>query len=133
METTTDNFLAEEPVAPRRPTMLTVLVILTWIWCGISFIQTVYEAAFPTSQEEKYAKVEQLREQQPDMAEKMEKSIEAQSSINPMLPTSVNLIAVGLSAFGAFMMWNLKRKGFWVYVGGELLPYLTFLIVGWEA
>ncbi len=30
------------------------------------------------------------------------------------------------------MMWKLQKRGFYIYLAGELLPYLGFLVAGKE-
>jgi hypothetical protein len=133
METnTTDNFSTATPVAPVRPQMLSVLCILTWICCGLMLISTVLSVAFKQSPEEQYEAIEKMREASPEMAEQMEAAYAAQAESNQTVGLALNMVALGLSAFGAYMMWQLKKTGFYVYLAGEILPYFGFLTGGSE-
>jgi hypothetical protein len=127
--TTTAAFLPE----PARPQFLSVLCILTWISCGILFITTVWGVAFKPSKEEQYEQIEKIREMSPEAADKMEAVLEKQDGTSELLGTALSLIAIGLSAYGAYLMWQLRRRGFYFYVAGEVLPYLGFLTGGAEA
>jgi hypothetical protein len=37
----------------------------------------------------------------------------------------INLACVLACAFGAFMMWKLKKTGFYIYTAGELIPVVA--------
>ena len=117
----------------QRPQFLTVLCVLTWIACGLLFISSVWGIVFKPSLEDQYEQVEKLREISPESAEKLEALLEKQDPSAQLMSTALSLVAIGLSAFGAYMMWQLKKKGFYVYLAGELLPYLGFLTGGAEA
>ena len=104
METTnTQTFSAmdpQPPVAPQRPQFLTVLCILTWIACGLLLVSTLWGVMFQDSPEEQYENIERMREVNPEMADKMEQAIEVQQESNQTLGILINLVAIGLSAFG---------------------------------
>lgn len=134
METSFDPAVNPEmPAAPARPQFLTVLCILTWVSCGFLLIMSIWGVAFKPTAEERYQSIEQMREVNPEMADRMEEAFEAQENSNQTLGLAINLVAILLSALGAYMMWQLKKTGFYVYVGGEVLPYLGFLTGGSEA
>jgi hypothetical protein len=132
METTTDNFSVQEPIVPVRPQMLSVLCILTWICCGLLLVFTIWGVVGKPSAEEQYEQIEKLREVNPEMADKMEAAYQAQDQGNQTVGLALNLIALALSAYGAYMMWQLKKTGFYVYVAAEILPYFGFLTGGSE-
>jgi hypothetical protein len=134
MESTNTTTLDEMAQAtPARPQFLTVLCILTWIACGLMFITSVWGILFKPSADEQYEQVEKIREVSPEAAENMEALIEKQNSSTQLLNTALSLVGIGLSAFGAYLMWQMRRRGFYMYLGGELLPYLGFLFAGDEA
>ena len=134
METTTGTtYTPETPAAPVRPQFLTVLCILTWICCCLLLIMTIVGVVFKPSPEEQFEQVEKMRQVNPEMAEQMEAAFEAQNNSNQTVGLALNLVALALSAYGAYMMWQLKRTGFWVYSAGEVLPYFGFLTGGSEA
>jgi hypothetical protein len=134
METTVENtYDSQTPAEPARPQFLTVLCILTWVCCGLLFIMTIWGVVGKPSPEEQYEQLEKMREVSPEMADKMEAAWEAQENSNQTVSLAVNLVGLALSAFGAFMMWQLKKQGFYVYIAGEAIPYLGFLTGGGEA
>jgi hypothetical protein len=48
--------------------------------------------------------------------------------------TGIDLLANIGSVFGAVMMWKMNRTGLWIYLGCELIPYITsFVFVGMGA
>ncbi len=134
METTQNYTINNDmPAAPARPQFLTVLCILTWISCGLLLISSVWGVVMKPSAEEQYESIERMREVSPEMADQMEAAFEAQNNSNQTVGLAINLVAIALSAFGAYMMWQLKKQGFYVYLAGEILPYFGFLTGGSEA
>ena len=131
--TTTDNFSTGVPAAPVRPQMLSVLCILTWICCGLILISTVWGVVAKPTPEEQFEQVEKMREVSPEAAEQLEAAFAAQEQGNQTVGLALNLVALALSAFGAYMMWQLKKTGFYVYLAGEIIPYFGFLTGGSEA
>jgi hypothetical protein len=134
METTMNsNVEMNVPAEPVRPSFLKVLCILTWIMCGITFISTVYNVVFEKSAEEKMQQIENMREINAEAADKMEAALAAQEGPYQTVNMILSLIAVGLSAYGAVMMWRLQRRGIFLYAAGELIPYIGFAFGGYEA
>jgi hypothetical protein len=134
METTINTDSSPQTPA-ERPQFLSVLCILTWVMCGFTFISSVWGIIGRPSPEEQYEQIEKIRESLgPEAAAKMEEVMEKQQDpTTQVLGTAFTLVSIGLSAFGAWLMWQLRRKGFYFYLGGELLPYLYFLFAGAEA
>jgi hypothetical protein len=131
METTSTPLSNE--MQPARPQFLSVLCILTWICCGLLFIMTVWGIAFKPSIEERYEQIEKMRDISPEAAENLEAVLENQDTGGQLMGTALSLIAILLSAYGAYLMWQLKKRGFYFYVAGELLPYLGFVTGGAQA
>src|SRR5689334_16169497 len=126
METTvneTSGIAAE----PMRPQFLSVLCILTWVCAGLMFVASVWGILFQPSPEKQLEKIEEMRSVSPEMADKMEAALEKQGGTMQVVNTILSLIALALSAYGAYMMWQLKKTGFYLYLAGELLPYLGFV------
>lgn len=133
MENTNSNqFTNDIAPAPARPTFLKVLCILTWICCGLMFIQSIL-GMVGNSTEKQQEKIEQMREINPEMADKMESVIAADDGSMRMINALITLVATALSAYGAVMMWQLKKTGFYLYIAGELLPYVGILMGGAQA
>jgi hypothetical protein len=120
-----NQFNPGSPV-PERPQFLTVLCILTWIACGFMFVTTLMNVVIQPSPEQ----IERIREANPAAADQLEEAIEQQGHSGQIANTSITLAALLVSAFGAYGMWKLRKRGFLLYICGELLPYLGLLIVG---
>lgn len=44
---------------------------------------------------------------------------------------AVNILGAGLCLLGAVMMRKLKKDGYWLYIAGQVLPWIgNFLILG---
>lgn len=129
MENTLDNtFNNDLSAAPKRPQFLTVLCILTWTMCGIMLIVSIIGLVATPSADAQKEQIEQIRQFNPEAAEQMEAAMGNQGS--QMLSTVLGLLAIGLSGFGAYWMWNLKKNGFYLYIVGELLPYISMIAGG---
>jgi hypothetical protein len=115
---------------PERPTLLTVLCILTFVWCGFSIISGLL-GMITNSPEKQMERIEQLRETMPEMAESMEALVlESQSSFWLRYQNLFSLILNIGSLIGALMMWNLKKTGFHIYTLCELIPYVFLFGAG---
>ena len=133
--TTTTNDFTSDPFLPEpaRPQFLSVLCILTWILSGIMFLSTVYNLLNKPTPEEQQEQIEKVRESAPQAAESMELAYQNMDKPETMVSNLISLVSLVLSSLGAMMMWQLKRKGFFIYLIGELLPYVGLLMVGTAA
>lgn len=128
METNVESqFASDMNLEPARPQFLSVLCILTWICSGLLFISTLWGVIFQPSPEKQQEQIEQIRAVSPEAADKMEEALESQSSGAKIMTNVLSLIAVSLCAYGALLMWQFKKTGFYIYLIGEALPYLGFL------
>lgn len=133
MKTTVDNSFEQAMQEPKRPQLLTVICILSFIMCGIGLLGGIYNIIQNTP--EKMAEsVEQVRQFSPEMADKMEESFLAmQESTYIQISPYLNLVYALVSFLGVLMMWKLQKKGFYLYLAGELLPYLGFIVAAKES
>jgi hypothetical protein len=102
-----DNLLDSNEVtfSGTRPTFLTVLCILTFIGAGFGILGGLIGLAGTST-----------------MSSGLE-TIEI-----PKIYTFIGLISTALGLAGAILMWNLKLKGFFIYVAGAALNVLMSLI-----
>jgi hypothetical protein len=124
------------PVVPKRPTLLTVLCILSFL-AGAWGLVDGARNAFTNKPQEDHAeakvKMEEAMEQLGDdatgmvrtmMDSAMEMADKAVEHARPMGYANIALSA--LSLLGVWLMWNLKRNGFWLYlvaaIGGLVVP-----------
>ena len=132
METSIDNSFEQAMQEPKRPQMLTVICILTFIWCGLSILFGIW-GIIQNTPEHMAESVDQVRQFSPEMADQMEEQmLSMQDNVYMQISPYLNFVYILLSFLGGFMMWKLQKKGFYLYLAGELLPYLGFLVAGKE-
>ncbi|MCD6019776.1 MAG: hypothetical protein K0S53_2897 [Bacteroidetes bacterium] len=127
-----ENLILENnPVEqPKRSQFLKVLCILSFIMCGISFLSGIW-GIYQSTPEAMQKNVEQLRSYNPDMADKMEdQMIEMQNNPYSKIAPYLGLAYTLLSFLGVMMMWNLTKRGFYIYAIAEILPYTSFVFMG---
>lgn len=116
--------------APKRSQFLTVLCVLSFVMCGISFLSGIW-SIYQSSPEAMQQNIEQVRTVNPEMADKMEDQIiEMQSNPYSKVAPYLSLVYTLLSFLGVMMMWNLTKKGFYIYAIAEILPYTGFILMG---
>lgn len=104
-----------------RPAMLTVLCILSWIGSGlaaVSYITLVlsYDIIRPT--------LEEMSEQFPDMSGVL---------LAPRKFFLAGALFYLFSLAGITRMWNLRKAGFHLYTGAQIvLLLLPGVIIGWN-
>ncbi|HMQ76011.1 MAG TPA: hypothetical protein PKE21_08945 [Flavobacteriales bacterium] len=122
--------------APARPTLLTVICILSFLagaWGLVSGVRNAFtdapQAAVAEMQGEMEKAMAEMGDQQVPMVEEMMASAlsMAEKAAEHAKPLGYGEIAFSLlSLFGVWNMWNLKRSGFWIYlvasIGGVVMP-----------
>jgi hypothetical protein len=114
---------------PKRPQFLTVLCILTFIGCAISFFSAIWgyysiqasSAALESMgalQEDTYGMVSGVQET-------MLKAVE-----NAVPNLIIGLVCSLLCLYGALQMWKLKKIGFFIYCFGEITPAISGFLLG---
>ena len=131
-------FSAERPV---RPTFLTVLCILTFIGCGWGLINNFFQLAIFTP-ERLVAQIQQITtmagaEAQPSwVSSLMTSSLEVlQTTImHGKAIYSLAALCSVVSLIGAFMMYKLKRNGFYLYVIAQIGQlFILPVYSGWNS
>lgn len=129
-----DNLNFADESKPAIPSMLNVLTILTFIGSGIAAIYLLFlpkiMSFFKGIMDKAVSSGQELSAKQMEDIEKGRRSTElAIANMTPIIITG--LIATGLCIAGAIMMRKLKKDGFWIYLGGELLPLIAgFVLMG---
>ena len=118
-------FNTEQNTAPKRSTLLTVFLVLTFIGSGLSFLSNAYFSMF-------FAHAL-------DMVEYLAED-EAFGAILQPLAASVVQTGVWGYAFttilylaslvGAFMMWRLNKQGFHFYACAQIILLFVPMIFG---
>lgn len=133
METPIESSFSTEMMEPKRPQFLTVICVLSFIMCGLSFLGGVW-SIIKNTPENMAESIEQMRTISPQMADQMEtQMLEMQESIYAQVAPYINFIYILLSFLGVMMMWKQKKKGFYVYLAGEVLPYIGLIFSGKQA
>lgn len=119
---------------PALPSGLNVLTILTFIGCGLGLLfvllTPVMNKFFLGLMEKAQTSGRELTTKELADIEKGRAVIElTQANMVPIMAISV--VSIALCLAGAIMMRKLKKDGFWIYTGGELLPVIgNFIILG---
>ena len=128
------------PVGPVRPTFLTVLCILTFIgstWGIISNVRqylTANTASALVSKaiEDSKTEIQKSGDEGSKTAESIMNSVN--DALNPANLKKLAIyggIASVLTLLGAFLMFQLKKNGFYIYVLGTLVGIVgTFMVFG---
>ena len=120
----------------ERPTFLTVLCIITFVVSGFLFLSTLYglftydEEAQLEAFEQTVVSMESFGKDLPGMDENirnLEVFNQEQMDNNSTLQ-AVSLISILLSLFGAFMMYQLKKVGFHLYLASKVVGLIPLLI-----
>ena len=126
--------------AAKRPTFLTVLCILTWVVAtyyvltvpfSYFFSSAVDQSTFQTMMNEAMSSMD---EQDPAAAEMVEGFMSAASeTVSKQLENAgwialTEMITALLSAFGAFLMWKLRKTGFWIYMMAKIIGLLSIAL-----
>lgn len=129
-----DNLNFADESKPAIPSMLNVLTILTFIGSGIAAIYLLFlpkiMSFFKGIMDKAVSSGQELSAKQMDDIEKGRKATDlAIANMAPIVITGI--IATALCIAGAVMMRKLKKDGFWIYLGGELLPLIAgFVLMG---
>ncbi len=121
----------------QRPTFLTVLCILSFL-AGAWGLWNGYQGSFTDKPqrdlEEARIQMEEAMDQMGDGANEMVTNMMesglalAETSAAKAVPLGyITLLTSALSLLGVWMMWNLRRNGYWIYVlasvAGLVLPF----------
>jgi hypothetical protein len=129
------------PAGPQRPTLLTVICILTFIgsaWGIINNIKSYINAnalsgIVDTAMQQAKNNVQESTKDNPEagkLAEKVINSATVFSDPAKMKKMALYGLVADILAFaGAFLMFNLRKMGFWVYLVHAAVSILAPLAV----
>lgn len=125
-----ENVEQQQPATKERPTFLTVLCILSFIGVGLVVISNLValigggvSKAIMESSEEVMQAMEAVEEVP---------GVESVTKIvsNASTMAAINLIAALVVLVGVFMMWSLKKTGYYIYIVGEIAPVIALIVLG---
>lgn len=109
----------------KRPQFLQVLCILSFIACGIMLLFGLYglKNLFMTPEQIVDEMSSRMMQQMPsDSYDQMIANLQYKN-----ISAVCGVLFPLLSLTGVILMWNLKKKGFYIYTAAELLPYVVML------
>lgn len=119
-------------VQKERPTFLTVLTIITFIVSGIWLLQSVF-SFFTFNEEASIIAVENVVVQYSEMG--MEESMINATELfgnetieNNTLFSLLTILSCLLSLAGAYMMYNMKKIGFHLYLSSKIIGLIPLTI-----
>jgi len=112
-------FTTTENNKPKRSTLLSVLLVLTFIGSGFNFIGNGYTSLFFNSI------IELIEETADDdtmtsLASLLERSVEMMEKAGPVYYGLVTLLFI-VSVVGAVFMWTLNKLGFHLYASSQII------------
>ena len=132
-----ENFISPENQLehekPQRPSFLTVLCILSFIWGGLIvfclFLGLCFSGFIFRTAESVLAGVEGM----PAMSESQLKAMQTLVDLGPQkfaIGIAVAIIIYMTSLLGVFKMWRLQKWGFYIYAGVNGVSVVYDLISG---
>ena len=125
-----------------RPTFLTVLCILTFIGSGWGIVNGVIQyvtadsrsaemAMMKTKASDNIAQKRQKDDAGSRFAEKMVNSMSVMNADSLRKGGMAGILSSAICLLGAFMMWQLRKPGFYLYILGTLVGIVSpFIIFG---
>jgi len=135
-EETIDHY---ESPHQTRPTFLTVLCVFTWVFSGYTILTVPFEYFLASEVDVSSTRndlndmMAEIAEDDPKIAEMLEGFIRGASQMisngieNAGWIATMGVLVAILSAFGAFLMFKLRKLGFWVYVIAKILGLISIL------
>lgn len=118
------DILDESYAQKKRPVFITVLCILTFVSCGFTFLSALWRLAVGNNTEDTMNKLKGMPMFNEGASEKMLAAIEKMQEWQ----VTADFLAMGnvaLCLVGALLMWKLRKIGFFLYVGGQILPFIS--------
>ncbi len=111
----------------KRPVFITVLCILTFVSCGLSFMSSVYGLATADKSEEALRAMSRLQQNDDNVPELFGNMGEGIAKMAEWTTTSqyLSLGNVLICLAGALLMWRLRKVGYFIYIFGQILPFIA--------
>jgi hypothetical protein len=124
-ETTPDVLHMEEQGKPKLPVGLNILTILTFIGCAWELYSTVSNFLGGKKAQEQLAEAPSWAKKMagPEVQEMMRQALD-----NKVPLLIIGLVAVSLCVYGAVQMRKLRKEGYFIWLVGEILPFISAAI-----
>ena len=117
---------------PKLTKTLNILTILTIIGSAIFLISVLLMPTCTGFSKKMMAKAAESGQQisPKDMEKIREANAQLEIVEKNMVPyIAINVLGAGLCLFGAVMMRKLKKDGYWLYIAGQVLPWVGNILV----
>ena len=126
------DFNNEAPL--KRPAFITVLAILSWVYVAIGVFSALANSL--SSEEAQIEKIDEaiaIYDSMDDMPFLDDSVAVLEASRDNLRVTNLgNLIFLLIEGIAVFMMFNLKRNGFWLYTIAQIgLVSLMIMVMPW--
>lgn len=127
-----ESNISIESELPKRPQFLTILCLLSFIGNIFYFLWSLW-GYFSISKSEEFIK--NITTSKPDthgIINEMEQSLlNAYENAIPNL--MIGLFCASICFYGVLLIWKLKRKGFFIYSVGEIIPAIAAFFLGGDS
>jgi len=106
----------------KRPTLLTVLCILSFIGAGFGILGYITAGIIGGA-----ASAAGSLSTDPDAALAADVAGEVGSSL--LIFAVIGLVVTLISLFGVIKMWKLQKQGFYIYVGASIVAFIMTLLM----
>jgi hypothetical protein len=130
-----ETFL-EEP--KKIPDMLNVLTILTFVGSGLGALSQIYYSFNAKKVYDMTIANQDKMAEAPSWARNLQGpdpiGVATRTYDNRIAILILGVVALVLCVYGAIMMRKMKKSGFYLYLIGEILPFIaTFIFIGGAA
>ncbi len=132
--TDSNTYLGNPDDSSKLPSGVNVLTILTIIGCAVFFLMSIYGFVNAKKSLDKMEETINSKdfENMPSIVKNMmspEALALAQKQYDNRVPIyAINFIGLGLCLVGALQMRKLKMQGYYLWLIGEILPFLASII-----
>lgn len=127
--TTIDQGEFEKPKLTKTLNILTILTIIGSAFFLISVLLTPTCSGFSKKMMAKAAESGQEISAK-DMENIRKANVKLEIIERNMVPyLAVNILGAGLCLLGAVLMRKLKKDGYWLYIAGQILPWVGNLLI----
>lgn len=110
------------------PTFLKVLCILTFIGAGFGLLSALYSVFTVQSGVASLENSQEILRNVKSPLGDLSGQIEAMKKWG-LISGILNLVGNGLCLFGAILMWKLKKVGFFLYVVGQIIAFVSAFLM----
>ncbi|PCJ64590.1 MAG: hypothetical protein COA58_12700 [Bacteroidetes bacterium] len=137
--------MEESQLQPQpRNTFITILCVLTFIGSGWGILSNIMNyvnansievtsEAIEESMDEAMEQIQDsddITDKQKGLIEKIMNGVsEVLTPANVRKSSLISILSGLLCIFGAVLMWNLRKVGFYVYIGGILLVIIGMIVI----